>query len=179
MAKSSIGKPRARRKAAALDPALLQRVVIEGVYPEVDGGRFPVKRTAGESVIVNADVHADGHDVLAAVMLYRRRGESAWSEVPMAALGNDRWTAGFTVNAPGRYEYTLEAWVDRFATWRSEISRKFDAGQSVAAELLEGALILEGAGSAEGAEGADLSAGEPWRRRKVQRGRHGGCATRR
>src|SRR5918992_5745233 len=99
-----------------LDPALLRRVVIEGVYPEVDAGRFPIKRTIGESVIVNADVHADGHDVLAVVLLHRRSGDTAWTEVAMEPLGNDRWTARFEVRAIGRSEYTIEAWVDRFAT---------------------------------------------------------------
>src|SRR5918996_1033665 len=118
-----------------LDPALLRRVVIEGVYPEIDGGRFPIKRTVGESVIVNADIHADGHDVLAAALRYRKRGDAQWTEVSMEPLGNDRWTARFTVDALGRYEYTLEGWVDRFATWRSEIFKKFDAGQDVASEL--------------------------------------------
>ena len=140
-----------------LDPALLRRVVIEGVYPEVDAGRFPIKRTTGESVIVNADVHADGHDVLAALLLHRRCGDATWTEVPMEPLGNDRWTARFEVHALGRYEYTIEAWVDRFATWRSEISKKFGAGQSVEAELLEGASIIEGAiGDREGAKNARL-----------------------
>ena len=111
--------------APKLDPALLRRVVIEGVYPEVDAGRFPIKRTAGESVIVNADIHADGHDVLAARLLHRKSGDAAWAETPMEPLGNDRWTAHFTVTALGRYEYTLEGWIDRFATWQSELSKKF------------------------------------------------------
>ncbi len=146
--------------ANKLDPALLRRVVIEGVYPEVDAGRFPIKRTAGESVIVNADVHADGHDVLAAVLLHRRSGAGAWTDVAMEPLGNDRWTARFEVGAPGRCEYTIEAWVDRFATWRSEISQKFGAGQAVTSELLEGAELVRGAEGVEsvgakGAEGAE------------------------
>ena len=138
--------------APKLDPALLRRVVIEGVYPEVDAGRFPIKRTAGESVIVNADIHADGHDVLAARLLHRKSGDAAWAETPMEPLGNDRWTAHFTVTALGRYEYTLEGWIDRFATWQSEVSKKFGAGQAVASELLEGAELIRGA--AEGAKGA-------------------------
>ena len=134
-----------------LDPALLKRVVIEGVYPEIDGGRFPIKRAVDEAVIVNADIHADGHDVLAAALLYRKRGNADWTETSMRPLGNDRWTARFAVSSLGRYEYTLEAWVDRFATWRSEIEKKFAAGQTVSSELLEGADVIQSAESAEGA----------------------------
>jgi starch synthase (maltosyl-transferring) len=130
---------------SALDPALLHRVVVENVYPEVDGGRFPIKRVAGEQVIVSADVHADGHDQIAAALLYRRAGDAAWNEAAMEAAGNDRWRAAFTVAAPGIYEYTIEGWIDRFATWRDELAKKVAAGQDVASELLEGAALV-GAG---------------------------------
>jgi starch synthase (maltosyl-transferring) len=142
-----------------LDSALLRRVVIEGVYPEVDAGRFPIKRTTGESVIVNADVHADGHDMLAAVLLYRHSDEATWTETAMEPLGNDRWTARFHVTALGRYEYTLEAWVDRFATWRNGMSKKFGAGQAVASELLEGAELIRGLSAVASAKGDAAGAG--------------------
>ena len=128
----------------SLDPTLLRRVVVEGIYPEVDGGRFPIKRAVGDTIVVHADVHADGHDVLAAALLHRRQGTSRWTEVPMEALGNDRWEAAFTVTELGRYEYTVEGWIDRFGSWRHEISKKFGAGQDVASELLEGAEIVAG-----------------------------------
>src|SRR3954469_16306178 len=91
-------KPRAAEAASGatpLDPALQRRVVVEGVHPEVDAGRFPIKRTIGEEVVVGADIYADGHDTLSAVLLHRRAGETAWAEVPMAPLGNDRWEARF------------------------------------------------------------------------------------
>jgi starch synthase (maltosyl-transferring) len=90
-------------------------------------------------VTVTADIHADGHDMLAAVLLYRRAGGAAWSELPMHDVENDRWEGTFTVEALGRYEYTIEGWVDRFASWRHELSKKVGAGQDVSAELLEGA----------------------------------------
>jgi starch synthase (maltosyl-transferring) len=143
-------------------------VVIEGVDPEIDGGRFPVKRTVGEEVEVRADVHADGHDVLAAVLRYRHVESADWAEVPMSALGNDRWSARFRVTALGRYEYTVEAWVDRFASWRKELAKKVEAGQDVTSELLEGAeLVGQAARRASGAEadwlreqGAALARGE-------------------
>src|SRR5450759_2662713 len=118
------------------------RVVIEGVDPEIDGGLYPIKRTVGEEVEIRADAYADGHDALVVVLRYRQGGSSDWNETPMTALGNDRWKARFRVLELGRYEYTLQAWIDRFATWRKELSKKAEAGQDVASELLEGAELL-------------------------------------
>jgi starch synthase (maltosyl-transferring) len=129
---------------AHLDPLLQRRVVIENVRPGVDDGRFPIKRTIGERVVVSADVFTDGHDVLAVALLYRPFGASSWLETPMAPLGNDRWQAHFVVDALGRYEYTIEGWVDRFASWRHELSAKIGASQDVSSELLEGAHIVQG-----------------------------------
>jgi starch synthase (maltosyl-transferring) len=155
MAQRTTNKPGGRGKSVPLDAEMLRRVVIEGVRPEVDGGRFPIKRTPGEPVVVTADVHADGHDVLAAMLRFRRAGDPEWSEAAMEPLGNDRWAARFEVGGVGRYEYTLEAWIDRFATWRGELSKKFGAGQDVSAELLEGAEIV-GAVEAAGEAAARL-----------------------
>ena len=123
-----------------LDP--LRRVAIERVRPEVDCGRFPIKRSIGDRVIVSADIHADGHDVLAAALLFRKAGASGWHEVPMLPVENDRWEARFTVETLGRYEYCVEGWIDRFGTWRHEIEKKFAAGQAVGNELIEGATIV-------------------------------------
>jgi len=129
--------------ASSLDPSLARRVVVENVRPQVDCGRFPIKRTVGETVRVTADIHADGHDVLAAAVLYRRAGDADWREVPMEFVENDSWAAAFVVEALGRYEYTIEGWIDRFASWRHELSNKVGAGQDVSSELLEGAAIVE------------------------------------
>jgi starch synthase (maltosyl-transferring) len=128
-----------------LDPALQRRVIVENVRPQVDGGRFPIKRVTGEAVKVSADIFAEGHDVLAAVLLHRAAGDREWRQSPMTLLNNDDWRGSFTVEALGRYEYTVEAWVDRFASWRHEVSRKFEAGQDVSSELLEGAAIVRSA----------------------------------
>jgi starch synthase (maltosyl-transferring) len=129
------------------------RVIIEAVEPAIDGGRFPIKRTVGEEVTVSADVFADGHDVLAAVLRYRHLPSEEWVEVPMTGGGNDRWSARFLVTALGRYEYTVLAWVDRFATWRRDLSKKTAAGQDVSSELLEGAeLVTQAAHRASGAD---------------------------
>ena len=128
-----------------LDPQLLRRVIVEAVEPQVDCGRFAVKRVVGEEVIVQADVHADGHDVVGAVVLFRRAGEERWRESPMRALDNDRMQGSFRVEALGRYEYTVEAWIDRFASWQRELSKKAGAGQDVSIELTEGAEQIQAA----------------------------------
>jgi starch synthase (maltosyl-transferring) len=133
-----------RAKAPArLADALRRRVVVEAVHPEIDGGRFPIKRTVGERVQVAADIHADGHDSLAAVLLTRHEGQTDWTEIPVTPAGNDRYFAAFAVETLGRYQYTVEAWIDRFATWRQELSKKFGAGQEVSSELLEGSAIVQ------------------------------------
>lgn len=142
-----------------------ERVVIERVQPEIDDGRFPIKRCIGDIVTVSADIFADGHDLLAGVLKYRPAelgsdpgplgsdpgvgsDPNGWREVPLAMLGNDRWGASFTVTALGTYEYTLDAWIDRFGTWLKALSAKAYAGQDVASELLEGAELVHAAAAA-------------------------------
>jgi starch synthase (maltosyl-transferring) len=139
------------------------RVVIEAVAPEIDHGRFPIKRTVGEEVVVSADIFTEGHDLIAAVVKYRPAGESRWEEARLEPLVNDRWTGRFVVTRVGWYEYTLEAWVDHFATWSRELSKKHEAGQDVASELLEGAqLVREASGRADGLDA-------PWLRARADR----------
>jgi starch synthase (maltosyl-transferring) len=122
-----------------------RRVVIESVLPCVDCGGFPVKRVVGERVTVEADVFTDGHDLIACVVRHRCPGEPDWRETEMRALGNDRWRARFKVDRLGRYEYTIAAWIDRFATWRQELARRQDP-VDVAAALEVGAVLLREAG---------------------------------
>jgi starch synthase (maltosyl-transferring) len=121
------------------------RVVIEDVQPAVDGGRFPIKRTIGEEVVVTADIFAEGHDVLAAVILHRPAGATEWNETAMTHRGNDAWTGRFQVSSQGWHEYTVMAWVDTFASWHHELTKKSQAGQDVASELLEGAELIKAA----------------------------------
>ena len=136
------------------------RVIIEGVQPEIDGGRFPIKRTVGESVEVEADIFTDGHDIVSAILLYRRETEKAWRGVFMKSLVNDRWRGFFRVEEIGRHLYTLQAWVDRFLTWRRDIKKKVDAGQEVAADLLIGSDLIQNA--ATQATGADETMLSSW-----------------
>jgi hypothetical protein len=91
-----------------------RRVVIENVKPEIDCGLFPIKRVVGEKVVVQADIFADGHDVIAARILYRKHGDRRWTAVPMQAVENDRWIGEFIVKEIGAYLYTVVGWVDPF-----------------------------------------------------------------
>jgi len=121
------------------------RAVIENVTPQVDGGRYAIKRTLGEQVRVEADVFTDGHDSVAAQVTYRRAGEDGWHGIFMLALGNDRWGASFTVNALGTWLYCVRAWVDHFETWRRDLVKRRAAGQDLAIEFQRGAELVEAA----------------------------------
>ena len=120
-----------------------KRVVIEQVTPEIDGGRFPIKRVTGENVVVSAGIFADGHDTVAARVLYRAQGDPYWKEVPMRPMENDRWTGKFLVEELGTYYYTVEGWVDCFKTWQRDLRKKCDAGQDVTVELRIGAALVD------------------------------------
>jgi len=140
------------------------RIQIGQPAPMIDCGRYPSKRTVGDAVAVSADIFADGHDVLRAVVRSRAPGGKAWRENPMvrtdAHIDGDRWAGEFDVDALGRYTWTIEAWTDAFASWREELSRKIDAGQAdLSGELSEGEVLLEQA--AARAKGAD--------RKRIQR----------
>ena len=131
--------------------------MIEGVRPEIDCGRFPIKRIVGERVQVEADIFCDGHDLVACRLLYRHADNSSWTEVPLRPLGNDRWAGEFVVTDLGAYRYTLEGWVDHFQTWRSDLQKRLEARQKVSVELLVGADLIEQAGKrASGSDARQL-----------------------
>lgn len=117
------------------------RVVIENVAPQIDCGRFPAKRTIGESIAVEADVFADGHDAVACVVKHRAVGAAAWQQAPMAPLGNDRWRAEFRVTRIGRHEFTVAGWVDHMETWRRDLLKRHEAGQGLAVDFERGAQL--------------------------------------
>src|SRR6266700_462042 len=131
------------------------RVVIQGVQPEIDCGRFPIKRTIGETVDVEADVFADGYDVVACVLRYRHEDDETWSEIAMEPLGNDHWRARFAVGKLGQYIYTIAGWLDPFQTWYQDFLKRISAGQDVTVDLLIGAGLLQAA--AQRAAGADAA----------------------
>jgi starch synthase (maltosyl-transferring) len=124
-----------------------RRVMIEGVSPEIDAARFPAKRIVGDRISVEADVFSDGHDAVNAVLLYRKLGAPQWSESPMRFLVNDRWQGEFAAEEIGRYEFTLEGWIDHFKTWRRDMRKRLEAGQSAPVDLLTGAELIEAAAS--------------------------------
>jgi starch synthase (maltosyl-transferring) len=115
---------------------------IEDIFPRVDGGRYPVKRIAGETIDVWADVFRDGHDIVRADLLWRRESDHQWNQAPMSHHSNDRWTASFRPDSPGQYVYAIEAWTDEFASWRHGTALKKAAGQDISLDALEGAAIV-------------------------------------
>ncbi len=119
------------------------RVIIGGVAPEIEAGRFPVKRILGDETVVEADALADGHDALSCALLYRKDGDVEWTEVAMEPLVNDRWRASFTVTELGRYHYTVQGWIDHFKTWSRDLAKRMKAGQDVSIDLLIGAELVE------------------------------------
>ncbi|HEY3938680.1 MAG TPA: maltotransferase domain-containing protein [Bryobacteraceae bacterium] len=130
-----------------------RRVVIEAVAPEVDGGRFPAKRTVGDTVRVEADIFTDGHDSIAAVLLFRREDSKSWQEVRMFPLVNDRWAGEFAVSELGRCRFTIHAWVDHWETWRRDLLKRIKADSDAAIDYLMGAnLIAEAAARAQASD---------------------------
>ena len=129
------------------------RVIIEGVRPEIDDGRFPIKRTVGEEVVVTADIFAEGHDILAAVIQHRAAGRGRVGRGADDAAGQRPLDRPVHASTPWAGTNTRsQAWVDRFASWHRELTKKSEAGQDVASELLEGAeLVREAAGARRGA----------------------------
>src|SRR6058998_2349823 len=130
-----------------------ERVVIRGVKPELECGRFPVKRVLGETVAVEADIFSYEHDALECVVRYRHEDDELWTEISMEALGNDHWRAQFPVDKLGQYIYTITAWIDPFRTWYQDLLTRIRADQDVTVDLQIGAELLKAAG--ERAMGAD------------------------
>lgn len=160
-------RTRTRRTAAKakLDLSVIgegrRRVIIEAVEPIIDGGRYPVKRIIGDTLVVSCDLFADGHDELAAVVRHRPVGAKTWYEAPMRLLVNDRWEGQFTLNSIGRHEFQVVAWIDRFATWVHQLEKRLAAGQDVQVDLQIGAaLVGEAARNAGGADAAVLHVAE-------------------
>ena len=118
-------------------------IVISQVRPSVDDGRYPVKREVGDCLTVTANIFKEGHDTLAAVILYRSQDEPDWREVPLRLVDNDGWVGAFSLEANTRYRFTIEAWTDRFGSWADDVRRRAEGGQAdLTSELLEGARLV-------------------------------------
>jgi len=131
-------------------PTAPPRIVILSPEPVLDGGRYAPKRTVGEAVDVRATIFADGHDVLRAVVKAKAPQSRKWVERPLVHvdkhLDGDTYEGAFAVDGLGRWQWSIEAWIDRFASWREELSRKVASGQhDLAGELSEGVVLLQSA----------------------------------
>jgi starch synthase (maltosyl-transferring) len=125
-------------------PRAFPTAVIENVQPLIDGGRYLIKRVVGDDLVVEADVFKDGHDVVGAALKWRLLGEARWNETPMTLVDNDRWRGACTLYENAIYEYTVEAWTDKFRGWQHEFTTKFEAGiTELRSEALEGAALLD------------------------------------
>lgn len=135
-----------------------KRVVIEALAPQVDGGRFPIKRVVGEEVEVEVDAFTDGHDAVTCVLRYQCESDGEWFERPMAALGNDRWGASFEVSHAGLYRYSASAWVDHFESWRRDLRKRIEVNEDSALDYRTGAaLVAAAAGRATGEDASRLA----------------------
>jgi starch synthase (maltosyl-transferring) len=124
-----------------------RRIVIQHPAPAVDAGRFPIKRCVGDRITVSADIFRDGHEIIRSVVRHRGPGDAEWAETELqpvdAHIDGVRWEAEIGVDRQGRWEYTIEAWADPFASWRDELERKLGAGQhDLSSELSDGLSIL-------------------------------------
>ena len=119
------------------------RIQIQEVSPQVDCGRYAVKRTVGDEVEVTARIFRDGHETLGAAIRHKGPDATRWSETPLEPLGNDLWAGSFEVDRAGLWSFRIEAWVDRVASFQEELRRKVAAGQAdLTSELSEGAVLL-------------------------------------
>ena len=120
-------------------------IIIERIAPELDGGRYPVKRVVGDQLLVTADIFADGHDLLDAAIVLRADDEPDWRSAPMRPIDNDRWSGHIELLRNRRHTYAVEAWRDAFGSWREGLRKKLEAGVAVPNEIEEGRLLLEAA----------------------------------
>ncbi len=127
------------------------RIRIEQFSPEIDGGRYPIKRVVGDVLTVTADIFRDGHEKISADLYYKPWYRAAWESVPMTLVDNDRWSGSFALTENTQYEYTIGAIPNAFDTWVEEVSKKFAAGLNIHIEIAEGLLHLQSAANADSA----------------------------
>ncbi len=141
MAKVKRGKTERTTGSDAFD-----RLVIECVTPELDAGRYPVKRIVGDLCEISADIYKDGHELLAGHVRYRVPNDNGWRFTALTyVVDDDRWYATLPLDRIGRWEFTVEAWTDLFGSWRSDLGKKVAAQQAIGSELLEGAALIRDA----------------------------------
>jgi starch synthase (maltosyl-transferring) len=119
------------------------RIIIENIQPQIDAGRFPIKRVVNDTVKITVDLFGDGHDKVAGRLLYKKKNAFKWNEVMLTPTSNDQWEASFQVTEMGYYEYTVEGWIDHALNWHYEINKKAEAGQFIKTELNDGIPLLK------------------------------------
>jgi starch synthase (maltosyl-transferring) len=136
--------------------ALAPSTVIEDVEPEVDGGRFAVKRAVGEEIAVTCAGFAHGHERVACALRYRGPGDTQWIQAEMEFLGNDRWRGRFTVDRVGAWQYGVSCWIDHLASWRESFERRVDVEDMRVAALIGAELVAASAANAPKAAREEL-----------------------
>lgn len=135
------------------------RIVIESIKPQINNGDFSIKAIQDENISVQADILIDGHDLLAARLMFKHEQDKKWLEVPMSLIENDGWGGKFIVKKIGTYEYKIEAWVDHIASWQHEVEAKVKANVKLGVELMQGELFfMEMAAKAAGEDKKQLNA---------------------
>ena len=136
------------------------RIRLSDPRPFVAASSSGPKRTVGDRVDLSATVIRDGHEVLRAELRVKGPGAASWTTVPMTHLDEAelgvRWGASVVVDRPGRWTWTVRAFVDHLASWRRELERKAEGGQAdLGSELAEGARFLAATAARVGKRGAD------------------------
>ena len=132
------------------------RLGIDDVNPTAGGGRHPSKAVVGEVVPIGATVWREGHDAVAANVVWKRVGSrGAAHHVRMDPVGKDtdRFEAVVVPDEPGLWTFRVDAWSDPWSTWRHAVTVKLDAGQSaveLANDLEVGARLLQRVGRRPG-----------------------------
>jgi starch synthase (maltosyl-transferring) len=142
-AQPPIVEPAGHGPASLESATAATRIVIDNITPRVEGGPFAAKRIVGETVTVEADIFVDGHDVLCAELLWKAADATSWARTPMTPMANDRWRAVMTPHRIGRWEFSVEAWIDELATVRHALKLKQDAKVDVSVELAEEQALLK------------------------------------
>ena len=138
---------------------MFRTVVIENLWPQIEGGKYPVKRVPGEEVSVYADIFKEGHDIVSAVVKWRAAGAKKWNEAPMRPIGEDRWSGCFPAGPVGFTEWTIEAWGDTYLSWLDEIGKKVRGGAAaLPVETAEGAALIRAAAERAGRGAAGKTA---------------------
>jgi starch synthase (maltosyl-transferring) len=135
--------PRSTGKRAPKAAGASPRIIVDGVAPSVDEGRYPVKAIVGDALVVEADALMDGHEVLGVELQWRARDEETWKRMRMAPLGNDRFRGTLHLERLGRHEFVIEAWFDRYGSFARDLRKKDDAKVDTALDLIEGRTMIE------------------------------------